>query len=141
MDDSKEPAVSRKLKAIVYILTAITLFAFIAFFTKLINKQTSPLKLEKQIKDPRTLELEKTGERLQQVGLIEQALDQYIEIWTLQKLDANARAQAAYTAGKLYLKLGNCKEALVWLFRSEAASPEKADKLKPLIDTCVSQKK
>ena len=48
MSDSKIPedGVSGKLKAGVYILTGITLFAFIAFFAKLITKQNVSKKHE-----------------------------------------------------------------------------------------------
>ena len=147
MNDSKIPeeGVSGKIKAVVYILTGITLFAFVAFFTKLITKKPTAIQQEKSIKntrvDARATELEKAGERLQQVGLNEQALDQYILIWTLGESNATDRAKAAATIGKLYLKLGNCTEALVWLFRSEAANPDKATELQPLIDTCIAKEK
>jgi len=147
MSDSKIPeeGVSGKLKAVVYILTGITLFAFVAFFTKLITKKSTPTQQAISSKEPRmssrATELEKAGARLQQVGLNEQALDQYIQIWALRESNTNARAEAAATAGKLYLKLGNCKEALVWLFRSEAANVEKATELQPLIDTCIAKEK
>ena len=53
----------------------------------------------------------------------------------------HARARTAATAGELYLKLGNCKEALVWLFRSEAANADKATEFQPLIDTCIAKEK
>ena len=45
MSDSKIPedGVSGKLKGVVYILTGITLFAFVAFFTKLITKKSAPI--------------------------------------------------------------------------------------------------
>ena len=147
MSDSKilEEGVSGKIKAVVYILTGITLFAFVAFFTKLITKKPTAIQQEKSIKntrvDGRSTELEKAGERLQQVGLNEQALDNYILIWTLGESNATDRAKAAATTGRLYLKLGNCKEALVWLFRSEAANPDKATELQPLIDTCIAKEK
>ena len=147
MSDSKIPeeGVSGKIKAVVYILTGITVFAFVAFFTKLITKKPTAIQQEKSIKntqvDARATELEKAGERLQQVGLNEQALDQYILIWTLGESNATDRAKAAATTGRLYLKLGNCKEALVWLFRSEAANPDKATELQPLIDTCIAKEK
>jgi hypothetical protein len=147
MSDSKIPedGVSGKLKAVVYILTGITLFAFVAFFTKLIAKKPKPTQQELSLKETlpgtRATELEKTGERLQQVGLNEQALDQYIQIWALAESNADARAKAAATSGKLYLKLGNCKEALVWLYRSEAANADKATELQTLIDTCIAKEK
>ena len=147
MSDSKIPeeGVSGKLKAVVYVLTGITLFAFIAFFTKLITRKSAPTQHEKNIKDThidtRPIELEKAGERLQQVGLNEQALDQYIQIWSLEESNTAGRAKAAATAARLYLKLGNCKEALVWLFRSEAANPDKATELQTLIDICIEKEK
>ena len=147
MSDSKIPeeGVSGKIKAVVYILTGITVFAFVGFFTKLITKKPTAIQQGKSIKntrvDGRSTELEKAGERLQQVGLNEQALDQYILIWTLGESNATDRAKAAATIGKLYLKLGNCTEALVWLFRSEAANPDKATELQPLIDTCIAKEK
>ena len=147
MSDSKIPeeGVSGKIKAVVYILTGITVFAFVAFFTKLITKKPTAIQQGKSIKntrvDGRSTELEKAGERLQQVGLNEQAIDQFILIWTLGESNATDRAKAAATTGRLYLKLGNCKEALVWLFRSEAANPDKATELQPLIDTCIAKEK
>jgi hypothetical protein len=147
MSDSKIPedGVSGKLKVVVYLLTGITLFAFVAFFTKLITKKPTPAKQEISFKEPRpgtrATELEKAGERLQQVGLNEQALDQYIQVWALEESNTNTRAKVAATAGKLYLELGNCKEALVWLFRSEAANADKATELQPLIDTCIAKDK
>ena len=147
MSDSKIPeeGVSGKIKAVVYILTGITVFAFVGFFTKLITKKPTAIQQGKSIKntrvDGRSTELEKAGERLQQVGLNEQALEQFILIWTLGESNATDRAKAAATTGRLYLKLGNCKEALVWLFRSEAANPDKATELQPLIDTCIAKEK
>ena len=147
MSDSKisEDGVSGKLKVVVYILTGITLLAFVAFFTKLITKKSTPIQQETSAKDirigTRVAELEKAGERLQQVGLNEQALDQYIQIWSLGESNAADRAKAAATSGRLYMKLGNCREALVWLFRSEAANPDKANDLQALIDTCISKEK
>ena len=141
MSDSKIPedGVSGKLKLSVYILTAITLFAFVAFFTKLITKERIPNKQEKKLKNPRIMELEKAGESLQENGFVEQALDQYIEIWQLENSTSTIRAEAATKAGKLYLKLGNCNESLVWLFRAEAADSNLSHELQPLIDTCITK--
>ena len=92
MSDLKIPddGVSRKLKVGVYILTGITLFAFVAFFVKLTTKENRPNKQEKFLIDPRISELKKTGERLQQAALLEQALDQYIEVWKLENSNSLA---------------------------------------------------
>jgi len=107
----------------------------------LITKENGLKKQEKILIDPRISELKKTGERLQQAALFEQALDQYIKIWELENSNSLARAEAASKAGKLYLKFGNCKEGLVWLFRAEAANPEKSAELQPLIDSCIAKEK
>ena len=141
MSDSKIPedGVSGKLKFSVYILTGVTLFAFVAFFTKLITKERISNKQERNFGSSRITELKKAGERLQQNGLVEQALDQYIEIWKLENSSSTIRAKAAATAGKLYLKLGNCSESLVWLFRAEAANPNLSRELQPLMDTCITK--
>ena len=124
-----------------YILTGVTLFAFVAFFVKLTTKENRSNKQEKFLIDPRISELKKAGERLQDAALLEQALDQYIEVWKLENSNSFARAEAASTAGKLYLKLGNCNEGMVWLFRAEAANPKKTTELQPLIDTCIAKEK
>lgn len=143
MSDSKIPqeGVSGKLKLGVYILTGITLFAFVAFFTKLVTKDRISNKQERNLENPRIMELKKAGERLQQAGFVEQALDQYIEIWKLENSRSSIRAEAAAIAGNLYLKLGNCKESLVWLFRAEAANPSLSSELQPLMDTCIAKDK
>ena len=54
MSDSKIPeeGVSGKIKAVVYILTGITLFAFVAFFTKLITKNLQLSNRKKASKIP-----------------------------------------------------------------------------------------
>ena len=143
MSDLKIPddGVSRKLKVGVYILTGITLFAFVAFFVKLSTKENRSNKQEKILIEPRISELKKTGERLQQAALLEQALDQYIEVWKLENSNSLVRAEAASKVGRLYLQLGNCKEGLVWLFRAEAANPEIAVELQALIDSCIAKEK
>ena len=105
----------------------------------MITKYSTPKKQEKILINTRVFELNKTGERLQEIGYMEQALDQYIKIWNLDSANRITRSEAAFNAGKLYLKLGNCKETLVWLFRSEAANPDVTNKLQPLIDSCIQK--
>ncbi|MEC9018956.1 MAG: hypothetical protein VYE03_02250 [Nitrospinota bacterium] len=75
MSDSKIPedGVSGKLKLSVYILTGITLFAFVAFFTKLITKERIPNKQEKKIEKPSHNGIEKSrrkfaGKRFRRTG-------------------------------------------------------------------------
>jgi len=134
-----DASVSRKLKATVYILTAVTLLAFAVFITKLITKYSAPKNQEKNLMDARIVELNKTGQRLQQFGYYEQAIDQYVEVWNLNTTKPSSRSEAAFNAGKLYLKLDDCKNSLIWLFRAEAANPNASRKIKPLINNCAKK--
>ena len=68
-------------------------------------------------------------------GLKEQAIDQFIKVWEMKQVGSLERAKAAQTIGTLYADLGNCQEALIWLFRAEAAHPT----LQPLIDSCLAK--
>ena len=124
----KVPAdgVSKKLKVFVLLLTAVTLMALVAVITKLAIKPrgqakatSSPSISNQSIRD----EYNAVGTRLMNSGLKMQAIDQFIALWEMQKVGSPERAKAAKTVGSLYADLGNCQEALVWLFRAEAADP------------------
>ena len=135
--------VSKKLKAAVIILTALIFFAFMALFNKFINKQ-APKKVSAAPLSTQGLssEYEEVGTRLMNAGLKEQAIDQFIQVWQMQKTGTAERAKAAQTVGHLYADLGNCQEALVWLFRAEAAGAEisgAGKALTPLIDACLAK--
>lgn len=134
--------VSKKLKTAVIILTVLTVVAFVALFVKLATKQSLPAK---SLSTPpisssnQTLvaEYQAVGTRLMNTGLTEQAIDQFIKIWELQKMGSIARAEAAQAVGRLYMDLDNCQEALVWLFRAEHSDSENS--LTPHIDTCLTK--
>ena len=134
--------VSKKLKTVVIILTVLTLFAFVALFTKLASKQPTPkisnsavraIELNMSLSD----EYQAVGTRLMNSGLREQAIDQFIQVWEMQKVGSAERAKAAHTVGRLYADLNNCQEALVWLFRAETSESDLL--LSPLIDTCLAK--
>ena len=134
--------VSKKLKTIVIILTVLTLFAFVALFTKLASKQPTPkisnsavraIELNMSLSD----EYQAVGTRLMNSGLREQAIDQFIQVWEMQKVGSAERAKAAHTVGRLYVDLNNCEEALVWLFRAETSKSDLV--LSPPIDTCLAK--
>jgi len=139
--------VSKKLKAAVIILTALIFFAFMALFNKFINKQ-APKKVS-AVQEPLSNqslsnEYEEVGTRLMNAGLKEQAIDQFIQVWQMQKTGTAKRAKAAQTVGRLYADLNNCQEALVWLFRAEAAGAGNSGTektLTPLIDACLAKGK
>jgi len=82
-------------------------------------------------------EYQEVGTRLINAGLKEQAIDQFIKVWQMQKMGSVERSKAAQTVGRLYADLGNCQEALVWLFQAEVSGTEKT--LAPLIDACLAK--
>ena len=132
--------VSKKLKIVVIMLTVLIFLAFIALFNKFSNKQ--PIKNVPAVQEPLSNqhlvdEYQRVGTRLMNSGLKEQAIDQFIRVWEMQKFDGVEKAKAARTVGRLYADLGNCPEALVWLFRAEVLDPEKI--LTPLIDACLAK--
>jgi hypothetical protein len=130
--------VSKKLKAIVIFLTVLIFCGFIALFTKFVSKRPLPKKnvLVAPLSNQSLVdEYQVVGKRLIDSGLKEQAIDQYIEIWKMQKMGSKERKSAAQTAGQLYADLDNCQEALVWLFRAEGSD----NTVTPLIDACLAK--
>ena len=132
--------VSKKLKVFVIILTAVTFIALVALFTKLASRPDTPTKIASTAQAPisnQSLsdEYNAVGTRLMNSGLKEQAIDQFIKVWEMQQVGSLERAKAAQTVGGIYADLGNCQEALIWLFRAEAADPT----LQPLIDSCLAK--
>jgi hypothetical protein len=134
--------VSKKLKAFVIILTVLTLVAFVALFARFINKPLVPTKnmpaVQESISNQSLIdEYQTVGTRLMNSGLKGQAIDQFIKVWELLKVDRKERANAAQTVGRLYADLDNCREALVWLFRAEISSSDQT--MTPLIDACLEK--
>ena len=140
--------VSKKLKTVVIMLTVLIFLAFIALFNKFSNRPTS--KNVPAVQEPQqslSNEYQEVGTRLINAGLKEQAIDQFIKVWQMQKMGSVERSKAAQTAGRLYADLGNCQEALVWLFRAKASEAEISEAeisglektLAPLIDACLAK--
>jgi hypothetical protein len=77
------------------------------------------------------------GTRLMNSGLKERAIDQFINVWKMEKFGSPERAKAAQTVGSLYAGLGNCQDALIWLFRAEAA--DSTLPLQSTIDSCLAK--
>ena len=135
-----EDGVSKKLKVFVLLLTAVTLMALVAVFTKLAMKPAGKAKTvssapisNQSLSD----EYNSVGTRLMNSGLKIQAIDQFIAVWEIQQVGSPERAKAAKTVGSLYADLGNCQEALVWLFRAEVA--DSTLPLQPLMDSCLAK--
>ena len=132
--------VSKKLKVFVITLTAVTFIALVALFTKLANKpdiltkKASTASLSNQSLSNEYIVV---GTRLMNSGLKEQAINQFITVWEMQKIGNLERAKAAHTIGVLYAGLGNCQESLTWLFRAEAA--DSTLPLQSTIDSCLAK--
>ncbi|MBC8286978.1 MAG: hypothetical protein H8E42_05820 [Nitrospinae bacterium] len=141
-EETPADGVSKKLKIFVIILTAVTFLALVALFTKLANKPSGPKKnqstVQKTISNQSLSdEYQAVGTRLMNSGLKEQAIDQFIKVWEMQKTGSMERAKAAQTVGGLYADLGNCQEALIWLFRAEVS--DSTLPLQSLIDSCLAK--
>ena len=132
--------VNKKLKIFVITLTAVTFIALVALFTKLANKPDIPTKIastapisNQSLSD----EYNAVGKRLMNSGLKERAIDQFINVWKMEKVGSPKRAKAAQTVGSLYAGLGNCQDALIWLFRAEAT--DSTLPLQSTIDSCLAK--
>ncbi len=135
---SKE-GLSPALKRGIILFTAFTVLAFAAFTMLLVKKFVSPGTVANEWDN----EILTVAEQLHQAGLDDQALEQYERFLTDKTLDRQLRGRVAYTAGSLYLDLGNCTQGLVMLFQAQAAHPEapwKEDMTKK-IDACLSKVK
>ena len=138
-EENPTDGVSKKLKVFVIALTAVTFIALVALFTKLANKPNTPKIASTAPLSNQSLsnEYNVVGTRLMNSGLKEQAIDQFIKVWEMQKPGNQERAKAAQTVGTLYADLGNCQEALTWLFRAEIS--DSTIPMQPTIDSCLAK--
>jgi|GEM_PF-457786 len=135
------------IKIPIFILTFLTLVALGAVFSKLLK---SPLLGNKKTvmevpEEPPSAslwaeQLPLLGARLEEAGLYEQAVSQYTEFLETASVQGKERAEIAFKVGKIYQKLGNCGEALVWFYHAELNKPpqELQTKLNPDIDSCLT---
>jgi hypothetical protein len=139
-EENPTDGVSKKLKVFVIALTALTFIALVAVFIKLANKLDTPTKSASTapLSDQSlSNEYNVVGTRLMNAGLKEQAIDQFVTVWKMQKIGSLERAKAAHTIGVLYSGLGNCQESLTWLFRAEVV--DSTLPLQPTIDSCLAK--
>ncbi|CCQ91717.1 hypothetical protein NITGR_780021 [Nitrospina gracilis 3/211] len=139
--------VSAKLKTFVIGLTVVTFVAF-GIFTAMLFKKSMSSEEKAAAQAPSNSTLWNTqalavAEKLRDSGLYEQAVTQYEAYLENPNLNLETRSNVAYIMGGLYMELGNCGEALVWFFHSEAAvkdAPWSIDRNKR-IDGCLHQLK
>jgi hypothetical protein len=144
--------VSLKIKVFVILLTIVTVVAFSVFFFKLVSKIASSAKTSSSLKtssptkvtspeaqDLWTHELQIVGDKLKSAGLKKQAIEQYAQFLQYTSVDSKTRSQVSQTVAELYVELGDCREALVWLYRAQVAGPsvERRTALETQINTCL----
>jgi hypothetical protein len=144
--------VSLKIKVFVILLTVITVVAFSVFFFKLVSKISSSAKSSSSFKtsspakvaspvaeDSWAHELQIVGDKLKKAGLKKQAIEQYSQFLQYTSVDPKTRSQVSQTVAELYIELGDCREALVWLYRAQVAGPSTEQKpvLEMQIDSCL----
>lgn len=111
--------VNPKIKLFVIILTIITSAAFCVFLVILFSKTFSPAKSGEWAD-----QLIQVGDRLKSEGLGKQAIEQYEKFLAGGKVKFATRAEVSYSIGEVYMKQGNCPQALAWFFQVELADPE-----------------
>jgi hypothetical protein len=135
-NDQPKDGVSPTIKLLVIGLTILTVIAFSVFFYKLVSKVTSSGK-----ERPWALELRVVGDKLKKAGLPRQAADLYARFLENENIDLKTRALVSQTLGGLYVELGDCQSALVWLYQAEVAGPDPTAKetLTAQIATCLKK--
>jgi len=111
--------VSMPIKVAVIGLTVVTFVAFGVFALMLAKKIAGPPADSK----PWNNRLVPVAEKLEEAGLPKQALQQYKKFLEHPKIDLETRSRISHKVGELYIQQGNCKEALSWLYQSQAAFP------------------
>ena len=112
--------VSLPIKVAVIGLTVVTVVAFGVFAYMLAKKLAGPPVDSKQW----NTRLVAVAEKLEEAGLPQQALQQYEKFLEHTKIDLEIRSRVSHKVGDLYIQQGNCKEALSWLYQSQAAFPK-----------------
>lgn len=131
--DESEEGVSSGIKIFVIVTTILTVIAFAIFLGTVAWKLLSSPASKKW--HPQLLQL---GEKLENNGLPEQAIQQYEKFLDHEKVDFKTRAEVSLALGNLYSELGNCKQALAWLFQVELADPDffQSNNVQSKIETC-----
>jgi tetratricopeptide (TPR) repeat protein len=125
---------SNKIKIPIIILTFVTICAMGGMFIKVAYSISKSEKSTDSLQYLRTI-----GDKLQDKGLYEQSIEQYIKYLKNTNRDEPSYSEVAHNIGELYMKLSNCQEALVWLFHAETTETKysRAEELKIHIDTCL----
>ncbi len=129
--------VSPKLKITVIAFSLFTLIAFTAFFVMVFNRVIAPIK-SGAAEEPDLLVL---ADKLKTAGLPDKAIEQYQEHLRQSRPGRAAQARIAVSIADLFVELGNCRDALVWLYKAELSDPElsKKNEFNAKIDSCLHQ--
>ncbi|MFQ5672350.1 MAG: tetratricopeptide repeat protein [Nitrospinales bacterium] len=121
--EQNQEGVNKPIKIFVIILTVITFIAFVIFMYLLVSKIFSSSGAKNWDK-----QLLQVGDRLKSEGLREEAIEQYRQFLSGQKIDPVVRAEVSHSIGDIYREQGNCRQALVWFFQAELADAETSRK-------------
>jgi tetratricopeptide (TPR) repeat protein len=126
---------SNKIKIPIIILTFVTICAMGGMFIKVAYSISNSENTD-SLQYLRTI-----GDKLQDKGLYEQSIEQYIKYLKSTNRDEPSYSEVAHNVGELYMQLSNCQEALVWLFHAETTETQysRAEELKIHIDTCLAK--
>jgi len=112
--------VSLPIKVAVIGLTLVTVVAFGVFALMLAKKLAGP-PADSKLWNNRLVTV---AEKLEEAGLPQQALQQYEKFLEHPKINLETRSRVSHKVGELYIQQGNCKQALSWLYQSQAAFPK-----------------
>ncbi len=107
------------IKVAVIGLTVVTVVAF-GVFTFMLAKKLAGPPADSKLWNNRLVPV---AEKLEEAGLPKQALQQYEKFLDHPKVDLETRSRVSHKVGELYIQQGNCREALSWLYQSQAAFP------------------
>ncbi|MBI4384204.1 MAG: tetratricopeptide repeat protein [Nitrospinae bacterium] len=135
--EKPKDGVSPKLKITVIAFSLFTLIAFTAFFVMVFNRVIAPIK-----SDPAgEADLLVLADKLKTAGLPDKAIEQYQEYLRQSKPDRAARARIAVSIADLFVEMGDCRDALVWLYKAELSDAElsRKNEFNVKIDACQHQ--
>jgi len=111
--------VSPKLKVFVIGLTFLTIMAFGIFVAMFVKKAF--------VKGPKDItwgpQLLTIAKELEGQGLHPQAIEHYQKYLDTQKTDMETRSKISFDIASLYVKLGQCDDAVAWFLHAKTAQP------------------
>jgi tetratricopeptide (TPR) repeat protein len=117
--------VSPKLKVFVIGLTFLTIMAFGVFIAMFVKKAfvKGPKDEKNSQKETWGPQLLPIAKELENQGLHPQAIEQYKKYLDAQDIDMETRSRVSFDIATLYVKLGQCDDAVAWFLLAKTAQP------------------